>query len=81
MNSSTSKLTQKAADQKASSRLNQSVQQYSARVLFLGIVIMALGCWLVPVSRLSSALIGPALSAAAVIFLVAINYVISPKQK
>ncbi|NVK84396.1 MAG: hypothetical protein HWE21_08745 [Cytophagia bacterium] len=84
MNSTTTKLDQKPPKKLVAESRKEASQNLSTKLIFMGIVILALCCWLMLVNFMTSTLIVPATASAAIIFLAALNYFITdakPDQK
>lgn len=84
MNSTTTKIDQKPQKEMVAENKKEASQNLSAKLIFMGIVILALCCWLMLVNFMTSTLIVPASASAAIIFLAALNYFITgakPNQK
>lgn len=84
MNSTTTNLDQKPQKRLVAESKKEASQNISAKLIFMGIVILALCCWLMLVNFMTSTLIVPASASAAIIFFAAANYFITdakPDQK
>jgi len=84
MNSTTTKLDQKPSKKLVAEGGKETAQGLSAKSIFMGIVVLALCCWLMLVNFMAEYLIVPASASAAIIFFAALNYFITdakPNQK
>ena len=84
MNSTTTKLDQKPSEKLVAKGQKEATQTNTSKLIFLGIVAMALSCWLMMVNNMSGSLMVPASASASIIFLAALNYFLTdakPEQK
>ena len=74
MNTTIKDLNQRSTEIRENQFQKSSSEQYPTKLIFMGIVFLALSCWLMLVDHLMPSIQSSAYAGAAVIFMASINY-------
>lgn len=80
MSSTTTKLNQEPLRKMSAQEAKANALGYTNKLMFMGIVILALGTWIVIVNYMSQSLITPSLASSGIIFLAAVSHLIGNQK-